>query len=191
MAVAVVLFGIAMGIMIATNQTAGHVVKHDALLQDADLTMRQVRAVLEAIVWPEDLASSPSAGMSVAFAKDSLAVFSSHQPTTTGQFCLYMLGYRTLVGSDKSAAPGFLRKTPGQADPVRFHALGGTYEAAIEFRYATEVGEDLQPVWKESLAANERPRLIWVQLEVRDPVNLVVHGVPEPTSVRLQTAIAL
>lgn len=188
-AAALILFGIAMGVLVATNRTADNVIARDSLLQHAQLNMKQIRAVLEGVVWPEDLGTTPPPDVKVGFARDALSVVSSHQPTTTGQFCLYSLGYRIEVGGNRSEAPGFVQIVPGEEEPRRFGDLAGPYRTTIEFRYATDIGKDLKPVWKESLGTGERPRLIWVQMVVSHPTRLDRQGRPE--QVRLQTAVAL
>jgi hypothetical protein len=167
-----IVVGLALGILIATNKTADEALAREWLMQRAQLDMRRVRSVVEAIVWPEDLASPPPADAGVVFAKDALAVFSSYQPTTAGQFCHYAISLRKDAGSEGRVVPGFERRIPGSERTPQFQALGGEYETSIAFRYATTVGKNLQADWKESLAPGEKPRLVWVDLIVRDPEQL-------------------
>jgi hypothetical protein len=169
---AAVIVGLALGILIATNKTANEHMGHEWLVQQAQLDMNRVRSVLEGVVWPEDLASPPSGGDGLVFASDAVAVFSSHRPTTGGQFCHYSIGLRKDEGEEGRVVAGLVRRIPGSDQTPRFEALGGEYDASITFRYATTVGKDLKPEWQESLAAGEKPRLVFVDLIVRDPGQL-------------------
>ncbi|KPL10995.1 hypothetical protein AMJ85_04995 [candidate division BRC1 bacterium SM23_51] len=197
-AAAAILFGVAMGILLTTNQTADRSLDREWLAREAQLAMQEIRAVIEGTVWPEDLASAPSAeppaDAVVAFAKDGLALFSSHNPTSaTGRFCHYSLGYKKDPAKDGAPVAGFYRRSPDEKGPPEFRPLGRKLgedcETTIGFRYATEVGPDLKPVWQEKLEAGQKPRLIWVELVVSEREPAGRRG--EPQKVRLATAIAL
>jgi len=191
-ATAAVLFGIALAILLSTNQTANRTMGHESVLQQAQLAMRQVRSVIEATVWPEDLATAPPAGAFV-FTKDTLTLLSSHEPTPAGQFCLYTLANTKQSLGQKEGArtvAGYERLEPATQKPIgAFQPFGKEFETSIAFRYATQLGPDLQPVWQESLPAGQKPRLIWVELIMR---NADIHDhLGRPEEVRLETAVSL
>jgi len=181
-AVGVVIFGIALGVLIATNQSTNKIIAREALLQQAQVAMEEVRATLEAVVWPEDLATSAPAQAKPVFEKDRLGLFSSHRPAAGGGFCYY------LFRNDKEAGAGYERLEPG-TKAAKFEKLGAGYEARFEFRYAASVGDDLKPAWREKLGPSERPRLVWVRLALTDPKHRDRRG--ENISVSLETAISL
>jgi len=190
-----VIFGIAMGIFITTTQTANQAIGRESLLQQAQLTMREVRAVIEATIWPEDLATTPAAQIALIFTKEQLGIFSTHQPKG-GRFGYCSLG-NIPVFISKSGQSGEARTVAGciRSDPATGQAVSSfstptdKFDSALQFRYATERGADLQPVWQENLSARQRPRLIWVELVLRDREQKTRQGKPE--EVRLTTAIAL
>jgi hypothetical protein len=184
-----IVVGIALGILVTTNKTTDRTIRRESLLQQAQLAISEIRSRLETLVWPEDLNQPIPADLPLAFGKDSLAFFSSHQPTTTGLFCHYTLEYRKDVEAGNAVVPGFRRRIPDSEQPTPFRPMGGQYDTTIQFRYATEIGADLQPVWRENLDAGEKPRLIWVEVVVQDPERRNLRG--ELEHVRLVTAVSL
>ena len=188
--VAVVISGIAVGVLLSTNQAANQGMSHDALLQKAELAMKEIRSVIEGTVWPEDVATTPPAGMAMTFTTGTLALVSSYQPTTTGQFCRYeFLNQTAPAANDAATTAGFFRAAPGSAGKGEFRSLAGRTVSAIQFRYAIQVGADLQPVWQPTIPTGQKPRLIWVEVVLRDPKRLDRRG--QPDEVRLATAVAL
>ncbi len=188
-----VVLAIALGILITTNQAANRSLAHESVLQQAQLAMKEIRAVVEATVWPEDFATTLPANL-LRFAKDELVVLSSHRPTTGGLFCLYRFSNKTekTGGRKETARPvaGYERIEPRTrqiASP--FQAFGKEFSASLSFRYATEIGPGLQPAWQESLADGQKPRLIWIELLLRNEDVRDLRGQPE--EVRLTTAISL
>jgi prepilin-type N-terminal cleavage/methylation domain-containing protein len=190
-----VIFGLAMGILITTNQTANQAMGKESLLQQTQLAMKEIRSVIEATVWPEDLATSLSAQTVLLFSKERLGIFSAHNPKG-GQFAYCLLGNIPIfitksgqAGEARSAA-GYVRSDPRTGQAVSSFSLPtDKLESSIRFSYATEVGADLQPVWKENLPAGQKPRLIWVELIVRDRERKNRQG--QPDEVRMTTAISL
>ncbi|MCX8037415.1 MAG: prepilin-type N-terminal cleavage/methylation domain-containing protein [Candidatus Sumerlaeia bacterium] len=188
-----VVLAIALGILVTTNQAANRSLAHESVLQQSQLAMKEIRAVVEAVVWPEDLATTMAAS-SLRFAKDELIVLSSHRPTTGGLFCLYRFSNKTEKtggrGEKVRAVAGYERiepQTRRMASP--FQEFGKEFNVSLSFRYATEIGPGLQPVWQDSLADGQRPRLIWIDLLVRNEDVRDQRGQPE--EVRLTTAISL
>lgn len=190
-AAAAVIFAIAMGILITTNQTANRAIAHESLLQQAELAMKKVQSAIEATVWPEDVASSPPTQAALVFTTNSLALLSSWHPTRAGRFCRYEFVTIEKVPDkgDVRTIAGYLCDDPGGGPKPTFEKLGGEFDSAIQFRYATQVGPDLQPVWQESLPTGQKPRLIWIELVVRDPERRDRRGQIE--EMRLTTAISL
>jgi hypothetical protein len=181
--------GIALGILVTTDKTTDRTIGREALLQEAQLAISEIRSRLETLVWPEDLNQPTPAELPLTFGKDSLAFFSSHQPTTTGLFCHYTLEYRKDAEQGDAVVPGFRRRIPGSEKMSPFRPMGGQFETAVQFRYATEIGTDLEPVWRENLDAGEKPNLIWVEVVVQDPKRRNLRG--ETEHVRLVTAVSL
>ncbi|MBM3333940.1 hypothetical protein FJY63_04690 [Candidatus Sumerlaeota bacterium] len=192
-ATAVVVFGIAAGILIATNQLTTQSMGKDSLLQHAQLAMREIHAVIGATVWPEDLATTLSAHTQLVFKKDELAIVSVRSARDgRSSYCRFS---NTPTISEKS---GESRTAAGYArsDPSTGKAVGGfnnlnmptdRFASTIRFLYATGTGPDLQPVWKENLAAGERPRLIWLELVARDLKQKTPKG--EREEIRVATAV--
>jgi len=187
-----VIFAIAMGVLLTTNQTANQAMGHEALLQEAQVAMKEIRSVLEKAVWPEDMAATAVAGANVVFLKNGLALFSSHQPTTTGRICRYeFLNMKGVPGKEdtQTTTAGYQQIVPGGAGKPEFRPFSREFASTVEFRYATQVGADLQPVWLEGLPSGQKPQLIWVDLVMRDLSRRDRRGRVE--EVRLTTAISL
>jgi hypothetical protein len=187
-AVGTIVFGIAAAGIIETDQTARRVIQREALRQQAMAAMHQIRALLEQVVWSDDLADRGDESPRVAFAHDSLTVFSSYDPTSGGAFCRYSVGYRMEAPGEKSE-PGILRFNPGATQASEFRDLGGEYEMVVSFLYATAFDPDRRPVWRESLSGGEKPALIWFEVVLRDPELRGRKGALE--QIRLQSAVAL
>ena len=194
-AAAGVIFGIALGILVTTNQTVNQAIGKESVLQHAQLAMKEIHSVIEGAVWPEDLATSPSINTSLVFEKERVGIFSTHNPTS-GQFSYFMLGNIPLFvskegrsGEARSIA-GCIRSHPRTGQSMSsFSVPRDKYDSTLEFSYATEGGADLQPLWRESLPPGQRPRLIWVELVVRDREQKNRQGQLE--EVRLATAVSL
>jgi len=187
---AAVIFGIAMGILITTNQTANQGIAHESLLQQAEVAMRSIRSVIEATVWPDDVAgTSPSAPL--VFTREGLGLFSSHQSAGAGLICRHEFVNAPGAGEKGTTrtAAQYNCYASGSVQKPASRLVGERFDSHIGFRYATQVGADLQPVWQENLPAGQRPRLIWVELILRDPARVKREGKVE--EVRLTTAISL
>jgi len=186
-ATAVIVFGLAMGVLMKTNQTVNRSLSHESLLQQAELGMKEIRSVVEATAWPDDFATSGSAPTPLVFGKDRLGIWSSHNPAS-GRFCFFTL--RMTPGDKGKPRAVCERSLPGGTPPPNpTTTLGGEFETTLSFRYATQVGADLQPAWQESLPAGQKPRLIWVELLLRGAEYPDMPG--RRDEVRLATAIAL
>jgi prepilin-type N-terminal cleavage/methylation domain-containing protein len=207
-AVGAVVFGIILEILISTDRAADRMIGREALMQQAQLGLKETRLILENAVWPEDVATRLPAGRAPAFGPQRLAVYSTYRPGPGGlayyNFRNANLGDRKVAGYDR-----FTTETAQQAPPLS--SLGANYESEIEFRYAsTVVGAENRPGWVESLpalsgagkespttataasgaaSASARPGLVWMRLTVRELKK------PDPQSppaeVRLQTAVQL
>jgi type II secretory pathway pseudopilin PulG len=185
-----IVFGLALGVLLTTSRMVDQGIAHEAALQQAQLAMKEVRAVIGATVWPEDMATAPSGNAPVAFTSSSLVLFSTRHAPAGGlaDFAFGNILNLSQTGEKRWSA-GYDRKDAGSPSGAKFNAFSSKYESTIEFRYATQVGPDLKPVWQNSLPATERPRLIWVELVMIDREPEKRGGRPE--EVRLQTAISL
>lgn len=187
--IATVIFGIAMSVLVTTNRSAKKTIADGTLLQQAQVAMRQVRAILEGTAWPEDLEPLIEGEPLFVFNQDDVRLISTYEPTDTGGFCQYSFNTKTAEDGTPPQA-GYSRREPAApADATVFQKIGGEFETALEFRFASEIGEGIKPVWKDALAAGEKPQLIWVRVTLRDPKTKDREGKPE--EVRLETAIAL
>ena len=186
-ATAAIILGMALGILITTNQMVNRSLSHEALLQQAELGMKEIRSVIEATVWPEDFATTGSTQAPLVFEKDCLGVYASRDPAS-GRFCFHT--FRLTLGDKGKPRAVCERSLPGGTPPPNpTTVLGGEFKTTISFRYATQIGADLQPAWQESLPAGQKPRLIWVELLLRGEEYRDMPGRIE--EVRLATAISL